>query len=305
MSDSAKRREFNKLLTELLGDNSLKAWSLIITFFGDAVVARGGNVSAKTVQSVLTEAGVGAGAVRTAFSRLAGDQWITRQKIGRESFYELGENGYLPFKAATVRIYSPLGCESNKSSDWSVAIKNPGVKGVDNPVLKNGMQITSNCWLFSDGHGVSSLSQASFLVLSGELSEFPKWVTEKILPDETSQGYVQLQKRFSAIKQVEALSPLECMVTRCLLIHQWRRLLLRTPILPNELVPEGWPEKGCREFVANLYHQLLPGSEAWLDENGTCADGSLPSAGIDLSVRFTQRFATAIKTKPDVIRTGQ
>ncbi len=305
MTDSGRSREFSKLLTQLLEDNSLKAWSLIITFFGDAVVARGGNVSAKTVQSVLSESGIGAGAVRTAFSRLASDQWIERQKIGRESFYELGLNGYQPFTAATARIYSPFECESNKPFHWSIAIKNPGAKGADNPILQSGMQITSNCWLFSDGNNMHGLRKANFLVLSGELSEFPKWVTEKILPDETSQGYVQLQKRFSAIKQVASLSPLECMVTRCLLIHQWRRLLLRTPVLPSELVPEDWPEKGCREFVANLYHQLLPGSEAWLDENGTCADGSLPAAGIDLHLRFTQQFATAINNPPDATRTGQ
>jgi len=132
-------KEVDKLIADLWQENSLKVWSLIITFFGDAVVTRGGNVSAKTVQTVLTGMHVGNGAVRTACSRLVSDQWIVRQKIGRESFYELADEGYRPFKVASVRIYSALSVDSSDSNRWTLAVKDQGIKTDHTTLLKRGV----------------------------------------------------------------------------------------------------------------------------------------------------------------------
>jgi len=288
------RRDVDKLLKALQQESSLKVWSLIVTFFGDAVVARGGNVSAKTVQTVMSGMGIGAGAVRTAFSRLAGDRWIVRQKIGRESFYELAVDGYQPFKSASVRIYSPslTPVDVPTSRTWTVAVKNPATK-IDSVVVPaDGMQITTNCWLFDTIKPDinKKLQRDGFMLLTGYLEDFPEWVTDKLLPNTVSQGYTLLEQRFSSIKSADKLEPLESLVLRCLLIHQWRRLLLRTQALPAEMLPDNWPETRCREFVSSLYHNLLPGSEAWLDEHAACADGVLPTPSVDIRLRFTKRF---------------
>ena len=287
-------RDVDRLIKSLQQDSSLKVWSLIVTFFGDAVVARGGNVSARTVQTVLSGMGIGAGAVRTAFSRLAGDQWIVRQKIGRESFYELALDGYQPFKSASVRIYSPSATPVDLSSnrDWTVAVKNPAINTNNVSVPGDGMRITSNCWLFDTIKPdiKKQLQRDGFMLLTGHLEEFPEWVTDKLLPNTVSQGYALLKQRFSSIKGADKLAPLESLVLRCLLIHQWRRLLLRTQALPSEMLPDSWPETQCREFVSNLYHKLLSGSEAWLDEYAACADGPMPAPSVDVRLRFTERF---------------
>ncbi len=293
-------RDIVNLLQSLQDDSSLKVWSLIVTFFGDAVVARGGNVSARTVQTVLAAMGIGAGAVRTAFSRLASDQWIIRQKIGRESFYELAGDGYQPFKSASVRIYSPMETpeDSPKQLVWTVAVKNPATKANasaaanSNSVLHHGLRITTNCWLFDTQEPDTSdkLQRDGFLLITGCSNAFPGWVTDKFLPDTLAHGYTLLEQRFSSIKRVEDIDPLESLVLRCLLIHQWRRLLLRSHTLPVELLPDDWPENQCREFVSSLYHKLLPGSEAWLDEHGTCANGVLPEPLVDIYLRFTEQF---------------
>ncbi len=286
--------DVDKLLMSLQQDSSLKVWSLIVTFFGDAVVARGGNVSARTVQTVLSAMGIGAGAVRTAFSRLASDRWIVRQKVGRESFYELAVDGHQPFKSASVRIYSPSISQQESSNKcvWTIAVKNPASKPGNIDLLRNGMQITTNCWLFdtvtSDIN--AKLQSNGFMCLSGYPDEFPEWVTNKLLPNTLAGGYTLLEQRFSLIKRVDNLDPLESLVLRCLLIHQWRRVLLRTQVLPSELIPDSWPEKTCREFVSSLYHKLLPGSEAWLDDHAVCADGALPEPGVDIRLRFTDQF---------------
>ena len=51
-----------ELVERLNGTKKLRVWSVIITFFGDAIVPRGGSVSAKTVQELLGRMGIEAGA---------------------------------------------------------------------------------------------------------------------------------------------------------------------------------------------------------------------------------------------------
>jgi len=93
-------KHLQSLTAQLHESGSLKVWSLIITFFGDSIVNRGGNVSANTVHTVLDRVDIGSGAVRTAFSRLASDGWVERQKRGRRSYYQLTEKGMRPFSEA-------------------------------------------------------------------------------------------------------------------------------------------------------------------------------------------------------------
>ena len=61
-------------------------------------------------------------------------------------------------------------------------------------------------------------------------------------------------------------------------------------MIPEALHPENWPERTCRQFVSDMYHRLLDGSEVWLDENATCSQGALPSATDNIRRRFTSDF---------------
>ncbi len=285
-------KDISLLLAQLQKDKSLKVWSLIVTLFGDAVVSRGGNVSAKTIQAVLGSMGIGAGAVRTALSRLASDNWIERQKLGRESFYELAKDGYAPFEKASVRIYAPAHAKAakknhNKGGSWAMSLAQPGTAGATAP--KDGIAVANNCWLsfHADNNKIAANNN---LVITGELNNVPNWLTDALLPEPLRLGYETLMTRFSSIKNIKQLSPIDALVLRCLLIHEWRRLLLRTPLLPIELQTKSWPEHACRQHVHALYHQLIDGSEAWLDEHGTSVHGPLPSAIKDIHHRFTTHY---------------
>jgi len=48
-------RDVDKLLLALQQDSSLKVWSLIVTFFGDAVVVRGGNVFLRVIDGLFAK----------------------------------------------------------------------------------------------------------------------------------------------------------------------------------------------------------------------------------------------------------
>jgi len=286
-------KELHTLLLQLQQDKSLKVWSLIITFFGDVVVARGGNVSAKTVQKVLAAMGIGSGAVRTALSRLAGDNWIERHKVGRESYYELAKDGYQTFQQASVRIYAPVPVAKSvrkHNGTWQIAITGPasgeGSGMADTP--DNGIQVAPNCRLYFEPNQEAANNNS--LIVNGELQQVPCWVTERIMPASTRLSYQTLVNRFAIIKSVDQLSPLDCLVLRCLIIHEWRRILLKTPVVPEELHTEDWPEKICRQFVSLWYQQLVVKSESWLDEYATCVHGALPKPCLTSTDSVKSRF---------------
>jgi len=56
---------------------------------------------------------------------------------------------------------------------------------------------------------------------------------------------------------------------RILLIHHYRRVVLRDPLLPTALLPPDWPGQAARRLCGEIYRGLLPASEQWLDRYGT------------------------------------
>jgi phenylacetic acid degradation operon negative regulatory protein len=82
------------------------------------------------------------------------------------------------------------------------------------------------------------------------------------------------------------LSDTEAFTARILLIHHYRRVVLRDPLLPTALLPEDWPGRAARNLCGEIYRGLLPASEQWLDRSGLNETGPLPAAGPELARRF-------------------
>ena len=76
----------------------------------------------------------------------------------------------------------------------------------------------------------------------------------------------------------------EALPLRLLLVHEWRRIALRDPALPDALLPDGWPGRDAAALAARLYAGLVPAAEAWLDGAGRAEAGPLPPA--ELAGRF-------------------
>ena len=84
----------------------IRAGSLIVTVFGDAVVPRGGVLSLSSLHDVMRAFRISDTLVRTALSRLVSDGWFERWKVGRNSYYQLTGRGQEAFARATLRIYA-------------------------------------------------------------------------------------------------------------------------------------------------------------------------------------------------------
>ena len=99
--------------------------------------------------------------------------------------------------------------------------------------------------------------------------------------------FIQLfRPLWQALREQEQLQPQECFLARLLLIHEYRKLLLRDPQLPDELLPGDWEGRAARQLCRNIYRLIQARAEEWLATALENADGPLPDVGESYYRRF-------------------
>jgi phenylacetic acid degradation operon negative regulatory protein len=88
--------------------------------------------------------------------------------------------------------------------------------------------------------------------------------------------------------QMLVLSDQDAFLLRVLLIHDYRRMLLRDPELPEVLLPAQWPGQQARLLCKEIYRRLEAASSRHLDAMLCVADGSTPGEDMTLASRFGQ-----------------
>jgi hypothetical protein len=85
-----------------------------------------------------------------------------------------------------------------------------------------------------------------------------------------------------------AIAPQQAFVMRSLLIHAYRRVQLHDPMLPLELLPEGWPGAEAYALAQAIYRLVFARAEAHLMDVLRREDADAPEA--DASVLRQVRF---------------
>jgi phenylacetic acid degradation operon negative regulatory protein len=266
--------------------------SIVITVFGDAIAPRGGSVWLGTLLEFFETLDIDASVVRTAMSRLTADGWFEREKVGRNSFYRLVKKGRLTFDIATRHIYDP------PPSDWTgrfelLLIGNGGDRDASREALKNagfGSPLPG-VWVAPSGVPVpEEASTAIRLEVSAEDDSGRRLLSESWPLQRTADAYLKFMRSFEPLRALldrrDALSDAEAFTARILLIHHYRRVVLRDPLLPIALLPRDWPGSSARKLCGDIYRALLPASEQWLDRHGSNENGPLPKAIEELGRRF-------------------
>jgi phenylacetic acid degradation operon negative regulatory protein len=280
-----------RIISQLKREPS-RTGSIVITVFGDAIVPRGGSVWLGTLLQFFEGLDIESGVVRTAMSRLAADGWLERRKTGRNSFYRLARNGRQTFEAATRHIYEL------PPSDWTgrfelLLIGQAADREASREALKNagfGSPLPG-VWVAPSGAPIPQAAASAIrLEVSAEDDNGRRLLAASWPLDRTAEAYLKFMKAFAPLrKQIgrrTKLSELEAFTARILLIHHYRRVVLRDPLLPAALLPRDWPGRAARTLCGEIYRGLLPASERWLDRNGLTERGALPSAGVELARRF-------------------
>ena len=122
------------------------------------------------------------------------------------------------------------------------------------------------------------------IAVEGALRARPEVLATQVLEPLHLSALKRLMADIAALPLPPA-DPLTAMAARTLLVHRWRRIVLRFPDLPEDLLPPGLSHPGPRARVAAAYGALLPASESWLD-GADPAFPAMPAAGRDMAFRF-------------------
>jgi phenylacetic acid degradation operon negative regulatory protein len=279
-------------IIEQLKREPSRTGSIAITVFGDAIVPRGGSVWLGTLLEFFEALEIDSGVVRTAMSRLAADGWLEREKVGRNSFYRLTRKGRQTFAAATKHIYD------EQVSDWTgrfelLLIGSAEDREASREALKNAGFGSPQAGVWIAPSGVSIPEEAASalrLEVSAEDESGRRLLRESWPLDRTAGAYLKFMKTFEPLRgwitRRAALSDCDAFTARILLIHYYRRVVLRDPLLPAALLPADWPGRAARGLCAEIYRGVLPASEQWLDRHGLNETGPLPTASGELARRF-------------------
>jgi len=266
-----------------LRDEPSRTWSLIITLYGDAIVPRGGSVWLGTLLAFFHGLEIGDGVVRTAMSRLAADGWLERNRVGRNSFYRLRAKGRAPFQEAAQRIYTaqpepwrgffelllPETIDRSQMEAAGCGAIAPGVWITPRPVVADGLRLRAE----GDADTLRALAGRA-------------WPLAKL-----GDAYGAFVATFAALldflRDGGALSELDALIARVLLIHEYRRIVLRDPLLPAVVLPPDWPGNAARALCAEVYRALLAPSESWLDVHAIDDSGAALSADPLIFERFS------------------
>lgn len=254
------------LITALHSQGRLRVWSMVITVFGDLVQHRGGQISTARLGCILGRVGVEQGALRTALSRLARDGWVLSERVGRTSHYRLSAQGLDRFAPATTRIYAPA--RNDPITRWAIALR----------ITASGRQEATLSPADEGADGADC-------VVIGALQQVSDAYRASRLSEEHRRALAALARDIEAIGKSAMPSPLDAAAARVLLIHRWRRIVLRFPEIPGELMPPDAPLSDPRRAVAGAYWRLSPATETWLN-NDFSGMPAMPAVTGTLPQRF-------------------
>ena len=259
-------------LLAALRDAPPRTGSVIVTVYGDAIAPRGGEIALSSLLELMAALGVAEGVVRTAVSRLARDGWLEGHRAGRRSFYRLSRRAKQETATAGPRIYGPL------DGPWSGQLRLAFAEaGVARTLLERAgyALLAPGVLVAPDSASVPPPGLPSLLG-AGEPGAMQALAARAWPVAQVGAGYARFVQLFADLASpAPILPPLDSMAARVLLIHEYRRVVLRDPHLPFALLPSDWPGAAARCMCAVLYAALAQASETWLDSTSN-GSGPLP-----------------------------
>jgi phenylacetic acid degradation operon negative regulatory protein len=295
------------LVRSLVRRRPLRAGSLLVTVFGDAISQHGNSVWLGSLIRALEPLGLNARQLRTAAFRLVREGWLSASQRGRRSFYSITDHGLRQYARAARRVYASE--RPPWDGMWTLVIA-AGVESAARPQLRREL-----LW-----QGYGQLAPGVFAHPIGDRALLDEVLREQGVADRVAVlrttavdardgamlaalarehwGLEHAARRYrdflrlfepaaGALSAGPPPAPHQAFLLRTLLIHEYRRIVLHDADLPDELLPEDWPGYRAAELTARLYRKLHPEALRFLTEEMTGADGPLPPPG----AAYFQRFA--------------
>jgi len=282
----------------------LGANSMLVTLYGDVVTPRPQAIWLGSLIRLAAPFGINDRLVRTATFRLAADDWLSATRIGRRSYYGLSEAGLLRMVHAGKRIYA--GEAPDWDGGWTLVLVRSDARATIRQHLKRELlwdgfgAIAAGVYAHPNADPASLLeiihaahAQDYVAVMEARSLEAFSLTPLQALMHQTfrlgdvASAWQALLRRFAPMQEEAAgLAPADAFFVRTLLVHEYRRVLLRDPNLPEKLLPLDWPGRIARIMCRDIYLALLDASESYLHRVVEVADGPLLNAGRVLRKRF-------------------
>jgi phenylacetic acid degradation operon negative regulatory protein len=284
----------------------MRAGSLIITVFGDAIAPRGGVVWIGSLIRVLSDFGVSERLVRTSVFRLTRDDWLDVNPVGRRSYYSLTKGGVRRFEQATQRIYGEP--RQSWSGDWCLVLLADLDAEQKESVRKElgwlGFGAISTNVLAYPSPAMSELERTlkqmgierDLVVMQGRTlgknqdDAMRALVHKSWNLDEIDRRYedfiIRFRPVFKAVEKGRNADPRTAFQIRTLMIQEYRRILLRDPLLPAEMLPTGWHGTAAYQLCRNLYRLIYSQADDFMSSEFETADGPLPPPAPEFLRRF-------------------
>ena len=299
--------ETQRLVADFSGQRPIRTGSLIVTVFGDAIAPHGGTVWLGSLIGCLESFGINQRLVRTSVYRLAKEGWLSADQIGRRSYYRLTDHGRHEFREASQRIYG----EPRKqwSGNWCLVLLSQ-LEASDRETARKSLSWLGfapfsaslmahpapNLALLRDRLDDLGLTEGVILMDAnippvGQEDNLLALVSKAWSLDQLAAGYGVFLDRFRPIYQAarSEAGPLDgrhAFIVRTLLIHEYRKLVLRDPFLPEALLPSEWNGTAAYQLCRNLYGMVASAAEQFLMDHMETGDGPLPPADPQFGRRF-------------------
>ena len=294
------------LITEFRARPTIRAGSLIITIFGDAIAPRGGTVWIGSLIRFLGDFGINERLVRTSVFRLVKDHWLEVDQVGRRSYYSLSSDGADRFEQATLRIYGDP--RQSWDGDWCLVLLAGldadqkelirrelgwlGFGAISTNVLAHPTPDMGDTDAALKRHGIDRQVVIMRGTTLGKKQDdamrvlvHKSWNLEEL--DQRYAAFVeQFRPVFRAARTSRSLDPRQAFLVRTLLIQEYRRILLRDPLLPAELLPGGWNGTAAYQLCRNLYSLIYQPADDFMSAGFETADGPLPPPAPEFYRRF-------------------
>jgi phenylacetic acid degradation operon negative regulatory protein len=301
-----KLKTVETLLEDFRLRRPIRGGSLIITVFGDSISQHGNSVWLGSLITALKPFGINSRLVRTAVYRNSQDGWLTSVPSGRRSYYSFSDYGLRHYEKAARRIYVENPC--NWDGHWTLVLTGSVADSV-RETLRRELQ-----WLgFGNlGAGLMACPSANRQSLDETLNDLQltdrvavmRATTDEIKSDRILNDMVkdcweldQLAERyhqflnafqpvFKAASRAKSVPPEDAFQIRTLLIHEYRRILLKDTDLPPQVLPSNWPGRAASSLTAKLYRLTHESAMIFLRSNMQTTQGLLPKASLSYYCRF-------------------
>jgi phenylacetic acid degradation operon negative regulatory protein len=254
---------------------SSSARGLLFTVLGEYVLPAGGSAWTSALIETMSRLGVEEKATRQALMRTAADGWLTAERVGRRTRWQLTPSGDRLLTQGTERIYGFGAHRESWDGTWLLVLaRTPEADRPARHVLRSRLTWSGfgspapGVWISTHPGRLAEVEAAlAEAGLSGEAQIFRGTHADGQLLALVSQawdlaGISQLYDDFVAtFASASAADPLAATIG---LVHAWRRFPWTDPDLPRELLPPHWRRPRAAALFRRRHAQWSPAAHtAW------------------------------------------